>query len=72
MALQPRLIACGKSNAIFGILLHFLTGPGVMEVASIAAALRGLILCIAIVQVRSYLFDLIIACFSLSLLASMC
>lgn len=50
MALQPRLIACGTSNAIFGMVLRFLTGPGVMAVASIAAGLRGRILRIAIVQ----------------------
>lgn len=50
MALQPRLIACGKTNAIFGMVLRFLTGPAVMAVASIAANLRGRILHIAIVQ----------------------
>jgi hypothetical protein len=68
MALQPRLIACGKSNAIFGMVLRFLTGPAVMAVASIASDLRGRILHIAIVQVRSFVFDL----FSFSLLTSMC
>lgn len=50
MALQPRLIACGKTNANFGMVLRFLIGPAVMAVASIAANLRGRILHIAIVQ----------------------
>ena len=53
MALQTRLIACGKSNAIFGMVLRFLTGPAVMAVASIAVGLRGRILHIAIVQVST-------------------
>lgn len=37
MALQPLLIACGKTNANFGMVLRFLTGPAVMAAASIAA-----------------------------------
>eukprot|EP01018_Ginkgo_biloba_P014266 Gb_03217 [translate_table: standard] len=56
MALQPRIIACGKSLAMFGMVLRFLTGPAVMAVASIAAGLRGSILHIAIVQVRANFF----------------
>ena len=51
MSLQTRLIACGKSNAIFGMVLRFLTGPAVM-----AVGLRGRILHIAIVQVSSSIF----------------
>ena len=39
MALQTRLIACGKSNTIFGMVIRFLTGPAVMAVASIAVGL---------------------------------
>ena len=56
MALQTRLIACGKSNTIFGMVLRFLTGPEIMAVASIAVGLRGCILHIAIVQVSSSVF----------------
>ncbi|KAL8489296.1 hypothetical protein ACS0TY_024788 [Phlomoides rotata] len=50
MALQPRLIACGKSVASFSMAVRFLTGPAVMAAASIAVGLRGPLLRIAIVQ----------------------
>ncbi|XP_022889467.1 probable auxin efflux carrier component 1d [Olea europaea var. sylvestris] len=50
MALQPRMIACGKSVAAFSMAVRFLTGPAVMAAASIAIGLRGDLLHIAIVQ----------------------
>ncbi|KAL1548766.1 putative auxin efflux carrier component 1d [Salvia divinorum] len=50
MALQPRIIACGKSVAALSMAVRFLTGPAVMAAASIAVGLRGLLLHIAIVQ----------------------
>ncbi|KAF5750299.1 Auxin efflux carrier family protein isoform 2 [Tripterygium wilfordii] len=50
MALQPKLIACGKSIASFTMAVRFLTGPAVMAAASIAVGLRGVLLHIAIVQ----------------------
>lgn len=50
MALQPRIIACGKSVAVFSMAVRFLTGPAVMAAASIAVGLRGTLLHIAIVQ----------------------
>ncbi|KAL3637130.1 putative auxin efflux carrier component 1d [Castilleja foliolosa] len=50
MALQPRIIACGKSVAVFSMAVRFLTGPAVMAAASIAVGLRGVLLHIAIVQ----------------------
>lgn len=53
MALQPRIIACGKSIAAFSMGVRFLTGPAVMAAASIAVGLRGTLLHIAIVQVKS-------------------
>lgn len=53
MALQPRLIACGKSVASFSMAVRFLTGPAVMAAASIAVGLRGNLLRVAIVQVRT-------------------
>lgn len=52
MALQPRLIACGKSIATFSMAIRFLTGPAVMAAASIAVGLRGVLLHVAIVQVE--------------------
>ncbi|PIN19936.1 hypothetical protein CDL12_07377 [Handroanthus impetiginosus] len=50
MALQPRIIAYGKSVAAFSMAARFLTGPAVMAAASIAVGLRGVLLHIAIVQ----------------------
>lgn len=50
MALQPKLIACGKTVASFAMAVRFLTGPAVMAVASIAVGLRGTLLHVAIVQ----------------------
>ncbi|KAG6474202.1 probable auxin efflux carrier component 1c isoform X2 [Zingiber officinale] len=50
MALQPRIIACGNSVAVFAMAVRFLTGPAVMAAASFAVGLRGVLLRIAIVQ----------------------
>ncbi|KAF9592965.1 hypothetical protein IFM89_019269 [Coptis chinensis] len=50
MALQPNIIACGKSVATFSMAVRFLTGPAVMAAASIAVGLRGVLLHVAIVQ----------------------
>lgn len=52
MALQPRIIACGKSVAGFSMGVRFLVGPAVMAAASFAVGLRGVLLHIAIVQVN--------------------
>ncbi|XP_022974370.1 auxin efflux carrier component 2 [Cucurbita maxima] len=50
MALQPKIIACGKSVATFSMAVRFLTGPAVMAATSIAVGLRGVLLHVAIVQ----------------------
>ncbi|EYU37304.1 hypothetical protein ABFS82_10G139600 [Erythranthe guttata] len=50
MALQPKIIACGKSVATFSMAVRFLTGPAVIAATSIAIGLRGVLLHIAIVQ----------------------
>ncbi|KAH7404628.1 hypothetical protein KP509_15G035300 [Ceratopteris richardii] len=50
MALQPKLIACGNSIALFSMAVRFLTGPAVMAAASIAVGIRGVLLHVAIVQ----------------------
>ncbi|KAK4757592.1 hypothetical protein SAY87_018893 [Trapa incisa] len=55
MALQPRIIACGKSVATFSMAVRFLTGPAVMAATSIAIGLRGVLLHVAIVQVLTQL-----------------
>ncbi|KAJ9146179.1 hypothetical protein P3X46_028481 [Hevea brasiliensis] len=50
MALQPRIIACGKKRATMGMAIRFICGPVVMSAASVAVGLRGLRLRAAIVQ----------------------
>ena len=55
MALQPKMIACGKSVAAFSMAVRFLTGPAVIAATSIAIGMRGVLLHVAIVQVRSHL-----------------
>ncbi|GKU90579.1 hypothetical protein SLEP1_g4560 [Rubroshorea leprosula] len=50
MALQPRIIACGKKKATMGMGIRFMFGPIVMSAASIAVGLRGVKLRAAIVQ----------------------
>ena len=52
MALQPKIIACGKSVGTFSMAVRFLTGPAVIAATSIAVGLRGVLLHVAIVQVR--------------------
>lgn len=60
MALQPRIIACGNSIAVFAMAVRFLTGPAVMAAASIAVGLRGVLLRVAIVQVIPFFLYLLI------------
>ncbi|CAN1266824.1 Probable auxin efflux carrier component 8 [Linum perenne] len=50
MALQPKIIACGKSTAAFAACIRFFVGPAVMAAASIVVGLKGTLLHIAIVQ----------------------
>ncbi|OMO88630.1 Auxin efflux carrier [Corchorus olitorius] len=50
MALQPRIIACGKKLAFYGMLARFLAGPALMAIASVAVGLRGTTLKLSIVQ----------------------
>ncbi|KAJ4875327.1 Auxin efflux carrier component 2 [Raphanus sativus] len=50
MALQPKIIACGKSVAVFAMAVRFLSGPAVIAATSTAIGLRGNLLHIAIVQ----------------------
>jgi hypothetical protein len=51
MALQPKIISCGKRVATFAMAVRFMTGPAVIAATSIAVGLRGVLLHVAIVQV---------------------
>ncbi|XP_071686492.1 probable auxin efflux carrier component 1b isoform X2 [Rutidosis leptorrhynchoides] len=50
MALQPKIIACGNSVAVFAMAVRFIVGPAVMTAASMAFRLEGTLLHVAIVQ----------------------
>lgn len=51
MALQPKIIACGKFLAVLSLAVRFLVGPTVMAGTSAAIGIRGVLLQVAIVQV---------------------
>ncbi|KAF4352610.1 hypothetical protein F8388_019673 [Cannabis sativa] len=50
MALQPKIISCGKTMAAISLAVRFLVGPGVMAATSTAIGIRGILLQVAIVQ----------------------
>ncbi|TKY72782.1 Auxin efflux carrier component 2 [Spatholobus suberectus] len=50
MALQPKIITCGKTRAAISMAIRFLVGPGVIAATSIAMGLRGAFLHVSIVQ----------------------
>ncbi|XP_071695412.1 probable auxin efflux carrier component 1c [Rutidosis leptorrhynchoides] len=50
MALQPKLLACGRWNTILGMVVKFLLAPVVMLITSLIVGLRGTLLYVGIVQ----------------------
>ncbi|KAB2033586.1 hypothetical protein ERO13_D04G026400v2 [Gossypium hirsutum] len=50
MALQEKIIACGTSLTIFGMVLRFIAGPAAMAIGAIAVGLHGDVLRVAIIQ----------------------
>ncbi|XP_022743774.1 auxin efflux carrier component 5-like [Durio zibethinus] len=50
MARQEKIIACGTSLTIFGMVLRFIVGPGAMAIGAIAMGLHADVLRIAIIQ----------------------
>ncbi|KAL3520547.1 hypothetical protein ACH5RR_018696 [Cinchona calisaya] len=50
MALQEKIVACGTSLTIFGMVLRFIAGPAAMAIGSIAVGLHGDVLHVAIIQ----------------------
>lgn len=51
MALQPKMIVCGKSVATFAMAVRFLIGPAVIAACALAVGLRGVLLHVSILQV---------------------
>ncbi|GLT36438.1 hypothetical protein SLA2020_108130 [Shorea laevis] len=50
MALQEKLITCGTSLTIFGMVLKFIAGPAAMAIGAIAVGLHDDVLRVAIIQ----------------------
>ncbi|KAE8692573.1 putative auxin efflux carrier component 4 [Hibiscus syriacus] len=50
MALQEKIIACGTSLTIFGMVLRFIAGPAAMAIGAIVVGLHGDVLRVAIIQ----------------------
>ena len=51
MALQPKIVACGKGMTVLSLAMRFIVGPAVMAGTSAAIGIRGVPLQVAIVQV---------------------
>ncbi|KAF3452447.1 hypothetical protein FNV43_RR02880 [Rhamnella rubrinervis] len=50
MALQEKVVACGTSLTVFGMVLRFIAGPAAMAIGCIAVGLHGDVLRVAIIQ----------------------
>ncbi|CAL5363102.1 unnamed protein product [Camellia sinensis] len=50
MAMQEKVIACGVSLTVFGMVLRFIAGPAAMAIGAIAVGLHDDVLRIAIIQ----------------------
>ncbi|KAI4302040.1 hypothetical protein L6164_035259 [Bauhinia variegata] len=50
MALQEKVIACGASLTVVGMVLRFIAGPAAMAIGAIAVGLRGDVLKVSIIQ----------------------
>ncbi|KAK7329105.1 hypothetical protein VNO77_23251 [Canavalia gladiata] len=50
MALQPKIITCGKTRATISMAIRFLAGPAVIAATSTAMGIRGVLLKVAVVQ----------------------
>lgn len=55
MALQEKLIVCGTSLTVIGMVLKFIAGPAAMAIGSLAVGLHGDVLRVAIIQVITVL-----------------
>ena len=53
MAIQPKIVACGKGLAVLSLAARFLVGPAVMAGTSATIGIRGVLLQIAIIQVSN-------------------
>lgn len=55
MALQEKVIACGPSMTIIGLVLKFIAGPAATAIGAIAVGLRGDVLRVVIIQVINFI-----------------
>lgn len=56
MALQEKVVSCGPSLTLFGLVLKFIAGPAAMAISAIVVGLRGDVLRIAIIQVSNLFY----------------
>ena len=54
MALQEKVVSCGVTLTVFGMVLRFVAGPAAMAIGAIAVGLHGDVLRVAIIQVNNY------------------
>ena len=54
MALQEKIIACGASLTMFGMILRFVGARTTMSIGSFAVGLRGDVFRVSIIQVYNY------------------
>jgi auxin efflux carrier family len=52
MALQTKIIACGKTSAAMSMVLKFLVGPLLFAATSAAVGIRGVVFKVGIIQVK--------------------
>ncbi|KAF8038480.1 hypothetical protein BT93_B1121 [Corymbia citriodora subsp. variegata] len=50
IAMQTKMIACGKGSAVLGMVSRFVVGPAIMALCSLAMGLHGPTLRVAIIQ----------------------
>ncbi|PSR92937.1 Auxin efflux carrier component like [Actinidia chinensis var. chinensis] len=50
MALQEKVVSCGVTLTVFGMVLRFIAGPAAMAIGAIAVGLHGDVLRVAIIQ----------------------
>jgi len=52
MALQPKIITCGKTLTLLALALKFLVGPFIILATSKIVGMHGILLRVTIVQVK--------------------
>lgn len=59
-AQQTKIVACGTKKMLLSLGIRFFLGPALMVISSYAIGMRGTLLKVAIIQVRTFLFIYIV------------